>query len=163
MRKNLLFIFLIIALIFYFLWYNSPEQKIKRNLKSLKKSIEKEELNKIDGKLASFFNYNEYYKEDALLDCEMFFDNYDKIRVEVKEIDVRVNKEEGVTTFKLRVLGRYKGYYYILVGGLSELERVIFYWKKEKKKWKIYGCRFPTLRYWVSIRPARLKRKFIKV
>lgn len=165
MRRNLLLVLLVIVLIIYFLWYTSPEQKIKRNLKNLKKSVENEDLDRVLDKIASFFNYYQYDKEDAEQDCEMFFNNYDRIKVEIREIEVKVKKGEGISSFGLRVVARYGGYFYILVGGIGEFENVEFYWKKERKKWKIYSCRFPTLKYWIHARPKKLKKKkkYIKV
>ncbi|MCP2519623.1 hypothetical protein NLC26_00675 [Candidatus Aminicenantes bacterium AC-708-M15] len=165
MSKNITVILLIAVIIIYFFWYNAPEQKIKRNLKDLKKSVEKEKVDGILDKLSSSFNYYQYRKEDVWQDCEIFFDNYEKIKIEIKEINVKVEKEKGISVFGLRVTGRYGGYRYVLVGGIRELERVVFYWKKENKKWKIYDCDFPTLKHWIHIRPEKYKKlkKYIKV
>jgi len=165
MRRNLLLILLLTILIIYFLWYSSPEQKIKRNLKDLKNSFEKKNIEGVLDKISSLFNYYQYKKEDAWQDCEIFFRYYDNIRVEVKEINVKIEKEEGISSFRLRVLARYSGYFYILVGGIREFEKVVFYWKKDKKKWRIYDCRFPTLKYWILSRPEKFnkKKKYIRV
>lgn len=164
MSKNIVVILLIVVIIIYFSWYNTPEQKIKRNLKDLKKSVERENVEGVLDKLSSSFNYYQYRKEDAWQDCEIFFNNYEKIKIEIKEINVKVEKKKGISVFGLRVIGRYEDYRYILVGGIRELERVVFYWRKENKKWKIYNCDFPTLKYWILVRPEKFnKKKYIKV
>jgi len=165
MSKNIVVILLIAVIIIYFFWYNTPEQKIKRDLKNLKKSFEKKNVEGVLDKLSSSFDYYQYTTEDVWEDCEIFFENYEKIKIEIKEINVKVEKKKGISAFGLRVIGRYGGYHYILVGGIGELERVVFYWRKEDKKWKIYDCDFPTLKYWILVRPEKYKKmkKYIKV
>ncbi|MFQ6081932.1 MAG: hypothetical protein ACE5WD_01065 [Candidatus Aminicenantia bacterium] len=164
MKRNLIFIFLILGLTLFFLWYSSPEQKIKRSLTDLRKSVEKEKESKVLDKIASFFKYYQYDKNDIARDCEMFFNSYDRIRIEIKDINIKVKKKKGVSSFRLKVLARYGGYFFILVGGRREFEEVEFYWKKENGKWKIFTCSFPTLRKWISIRPKKQReKKYIKI
>jgi SnoaL-like domain len=120
-------------------WYLSPEARVVRVLEGAAAAAEQKDIEQLLGFLSP--DYSGYRNLDYAALAERLregFDRVDRLNVTVEGIHADVKDDEATASFDLTVVAIRGDQRYILVGTVTEPERLRAHLRRENGAWKIY-------------------------
>ena len=128
-KKLILYILLIICIAlsaFLLIKYRLDFQKriIRKEILTTKRAVENKDINGTVKYLSPDFAYEGFDKETIKQELISFFEEFEKINININKIKIRIEKNRATVNFKLVVLVTYQGMMGPVVGKITNPARV---------------------------------------
>ncbi len=123
-KKRFLYIFLALVISFILLFlikYKLDFQKriIKKEILATKEAVKNKDINGTVRYLSSNFTYEGLDRESIKEALNSFFEEFDKIKINLSKIKIKIEGDKAMVNFRLTVLVTYQGMTGSVIGGIA--------------------------------------------
>lgn len=149
MKKILIVVILLVAIILIWQLYPTEEKRFKRDISALKDAVEKEHIERVIEYIdPQYADVGGMVYSELMETIEQFFAQVDSIKVQIRGQKVSIDSTDRNNTIfascslGLRVVARHEGDRVLAFGGIVKPSPVKAYFKKSEQHYKVYKAEY---------------------